>query len=144
MSQLYGSRLNSLIICVDRYVDKVLCGRIYDRYPQEGRCFLGAMDLLKCIEGILDSRVNPQPFCIRREFQNTFEQLRPDQEAGFSGKGIKATFLVQILFRQNASWQGRLIWIETSSESSFRSALELINLIDSALQNAPDSKGDTK
>jgi len=138
MSQLYGSRLNSLIICVDRYVDKVLCGRIYDRYPQEGRCFLGAMDLLKCIEGILDSRVNPQPFCIRREFQNTFEQLRPDQEAGFSGKGIKATFLVQILFRQNASWQGSVLWVERKIEESFRSVLELLLLIDNALSSTPE------
>ena len=138
MSQLYGSRLNSLIICVDRYVDKVLCGRIYDRYPQEGRCFLGAMDLLKCIEGILDSRVNPQPFCIRREFQNTFEQLRPDQEAGFSGKGIKATFSVQILFRQNASWQGSVLWVERKIEESFRSVLELLLLIDNALSSTPE------
>ncbi|NLW65775.1 MAG: hypothetical protein GXY26_06040, partial [Clostridiales bacterium] len=36
-------------------------------------------------------------------------------------------------FRQNASWQGVITWAEDRREESFRSALELVFLMDSAL-----------
>ncbi len=44
----------------------------------------------------------------------------------------RGTFLVKILYRQNHSWQGEVIWAETNERKYFRSALELIRLIDSA------------
>ncbi len=44
-----------------------------------------------------------------------------------------AAFRINILFRQNASWQGSLIWLDKSVESQFRSVLELIMLLDSVL-----------
>jgi len=39
----------------------------------------------------------------------------------------------RILFRQNASWQGSVVWVEGRQEERFRSALELVLLMDSAL-----------
>lgn len=44
-----------------------------------------------------------------------------------------ATFQLSVLFRQNASWQGRLTWLERAEEARFRSVLELVGLLDSAL-----------
>jgi hypothetical protein len=44
-----------------------------------------------------------------------------------------ATFELEILFRQNASWQGNVIYAEQNLSSSFRSLLELLSLIDSVL-----------
>ena len=41
---------------------------------------------------------------------------------------------MRILFRQNASWQGELLWMEKNARQSFRSVLELITLMDSALR----------
>ena len=46
--------------------------------------------------------------------------------------GDVATFAVRVLFRQNASWQGSILWVEGDREESFRSVLELIFLLDSA------------
>ena len=46
----------------------------------------------------------------------------------------KETFLVNILYRQNATWQGRVLWAEEGKTYSFRSALELLKLIDGALE----------
>jgi hypothetical protein len=40
---------------------------------------------------------------------------------------------VRVLFRQNASWQGSLTWLEEGKEESFRSVLELLLLMHSAL-----------
>ena len=43
------------------------------------------------------------------------------------------TFVVKILDRQNATWQGTVTWVDENRTQSFRSALELMFLIDSAL-----------
>ena len=41
----------------------------------------------------------------------------------------------QVRYRQNATWQGDVIWAEKNERQSFRSALELLKLIDSALDS---------
>lgn len=54
--------------------------------------------------------------------------------------GERETFVVRILNTQNATWQGTVTWTDGKRMESFRSALELIRLIDSTLleQGAPD------
>ncbi|MCI9263720.1 MAG: hypothetical protein HFF06_04025 [Oscillospiraceae bacterium] len=57
-------------------------------------------------------------------------------ETGASGAGRTgelATFDIRILFRQNSSWQGSVLWQEGDREESFRSVLELVLLMDSAM-----------
>jgi len=56
------------------------------------------------------------------------------KEAGSEEKAL-ATFRVDVLFRQNASWQGNLIWLDQKEETQFRSVLELIMIIDGALNS---------
>ena len=48
--------------------------------------------------------------------------------------GERETFVVRILNTQNATWQGTVTWTDGKRMESFRSALELIRLIDSTLQ----------
>lgn len=52
-----------------------------------------------------------------------------------------ATFLVRILFRQNATWQGTIQWLDGKTNRPFRSLLEMILLINEALETAegPDA-----
>jgi hypothetical protein len=54
-----------------------------------------------------------------------------------SGQRIKLkngdTFIVEILSTQNSTWQGTVVWTKTQQKMAFRSALELIRLIDSAV-----------
>ena len=57
---------------------------------------------------------------------------RPAPEALGEQKPL-ATFQLSVLFRQNASWQGSLTWLERAEEARFRSVLELVGLLDSAL-----------
>lgn len=40
------------------------------------------------------------------------------------------TFELEVLFRQNFSWQGRLRWPEKGTETTFRSVLELITTME--------------
>lgn len=46
-------------------------------------------------------------------------------------------FIVQIRNTQNSSWQGMVTWTDSRKTQPFRSALELIKLIDSALKEDP-------
>ena len=46
------------------------------------------------------------------------------------------TFLLNIYDRQNATWQGTISWVDKNEKQQFRSALELIKLIESALDEA--------
>ena len=51
------------------------------------------------------------------------EPLRPKRD----------TFVVRILYRQNNTWQGEVLWAERNERRYFRSALELMELMDSAM-----------
>lgn len=44
------------------------------------------------------------------------------------------TFVIRVQYRQNATWQGQVTWAEGQETRSFRSALELLKLIDNALE----------
>lgn len=43
------------------------------------------------------------------------------------------TFLVKIVNSQNATWQGSVTWVEEKKVQNFRSALELLKLIDGVI-----------
>lgn len=51
----------------------------------------------------------------------------------------RETFVVQILNTQNSTWQGTVTWTGGKKKETFRSALELLKLIDSALANPRES-----
>ena len=48
----------------------------------------------------------------------------------------RGAFLIDIYNRQNATWQGTVTWINRDKKQHFRSALELIKMIDNALEEA--------
>ena len=48
--------------------------------------------------------------------------------------GKRETFVVRVLCRQNNTWQGEVLWAEQNEKQYFRSALELMELMDSAME----------
>lgn len=44
------------------------------------------------------------------------------------------TFIIQIAYQQNDTWQGTLKWMNQGKEAHFRSTLELIHMIDAAVR----------
>ena len=122
------------IVCVDSYEDDVLKGRLYNPYFEGEVAFGSVMAFIRSIESMLEQMNFPQAYEQKRTFTRTIaeEQIRM-KEPGNGKKGKVATFELRIFFRQNASWQGNLHWLEEGREESFRSALELFVLMDSAL-----------
>ena len=50
--------------------------------------------------------------------------------------GKRDTFVVRVLCRQNNTWQGEVLWAEQNERQYFRSALELVKLMDSVMEES--------
>ena len=50
----------------------------------------------------------------------------------------KGTFEITVKFMQNSTWQGQIHWIEKNQKQNFRSALEMLKLMDEALAEGND------
>lgn len=52
----------------------------------------------------------------------------------------EGTFIVNVKCRQNNTWQGTINWVDKNETVPFRSMLEMIKLIDSALEGDETTK----
>ncbi|CAK7046214.1 MAG: hypothetical protein EUB_02990 [Eubacterium sp.] len=54
------------------------------------------------------------------------------------------TFILEIKSMRNNTWQGTILWVQTQQKVAFRSALEAIKILDSALtsQNSDTEEKD--
>ena len=132
----WGNEFRTTVLCIDSYEDCVPAGTLSNPYMEKPVEFYGVVSLLRELDRLLDTLNFPQPFDAIRSFRTLPEapsgEGPPDRS--LDRKGDLATFAVRVLFRQNASWQGSVAWLEGEQESSFRSALELILLMDGALR----------
>ena len=48
----------------------------------------------------------------------------------------KPTFLIQMLDNQNMTWQGNITFLDSNQKVPFRSVLELLKLMDSAISQS--------
>ena len=126
-NRAWGNEYRMTLVCVDDYQDSILRGRLYNPYFSTGSSFQSLMEFLRRMEELLDEMQFPQSFGDPPQRKAASPPVQEVQE------GKCATFSVRVLFRQNASWQGSVTWLEGRREESFRSALELVLLMDSAL-----------
>ena len=87
---------------------------------------------------LFDMMDYPQSFAETRTFWKhpCFDEAEPKEiiaNSDLPQNGKTANFILKVVFRQNASWQGSLSWLNQNKEESFRSVLELLKLIDNAL-----------
>lgn len=50
-----------------------------------------------------------------------------------TNRNISQSFVIEVKSQENHSWQGTITWVEGKRKEYFRSALEMIRLIDSTL-----------
>ncbi len=130
------------IVSVDSCENGVLAGRMYNPLLAEGVKFESLLQFLLKMEELLDAMDQPEPPEVKHQFTESAERRMDGPPGENPADGKCATFAVRVLFRQNASWQGSVTWLDEKREESFRSALELILLISSTLVKgtAPPSK----
>lgn len=130
--RVYGNEYRTTVVCIDSYEAQVFCGRFYNPCLAEGKSFDSLMQFILEMEEMLDGMQFPQAFRAARSFSPP-PQFLSSPASLEEEKGQLATFAVRILFRQNASWQGSVTWIEGGREECFRSVMELVLLMNSAL-----------
>lgn len=132
---------NLLNICIDQKRNGDYSGRIYHKYQTEAVLFSTIQALMLALERFFDDIHFPQAATSERRFlgkkreinQKGLERVQDHNEL-LKQQGEVATFVVHIQYRQNATWQGKIMWAEKKKECCFRSALEMIKLMDEAIQ----------
>jgi len=133
LHKVWAGENRKMMVCVDAYEDGVMKGRIQNAY-QETEPFESLVQFLMAVEAILEDQQIPQSYTSLRRFSDLIPMGEGSAPSGSLRKGVRATFELQVLFRQHSSWQGIIIWRERKQEQSFRSVLELVMLMDSALR----------
>lgn len=136
----------NILICVDDYGDGVLGGILYNQYIPKPIAFQGIVQLTGEMDKIFDMLSFPRASFAKRTFYNKKPEKDLFQQGGsvarnrrictqdmLDQKGARGTFWVKVLFRQHASWQGTILWADKNKKQYFRSALEMIKLMDEAL-----------
>ncbi len=134
---------NLICIGMDGCKKNEYAGRIWHQYADDPIPFRDAVDMLRIMEELYDEWNFPQSSTKSHSFIETGSTKEPKQKKGARAKmdvnrihnkhGNRGTFIVQVKYRQNSTWQGEVIWAERNQKQSFRSALELLKLIDGAL-----------
>lgn len=130
-------------VCIDRVENENYIGRLYHKYHAGGLRFENVEQLLALIEELCDKSGYPQRTTQKRTFQ-TKDKVMSREEASqvadinlvLEQEGSMATFVVHVKYRQHSTWQGEVVWAEKNEKRTFRSALELLKLIDNALEES--------
>lgn len=133
---------NPMCVCVDgeRGAESY---RLYHRRTKDPVRFSDISALFLEIERLYDNLICPQSSTEPRSFikakKQTADYNRKETTMLMSAQEVKdrqgerATFVIHVQYRQNATWQGSVVWAEKNITKNFRSALELLKLMDGAL-----------
>ena len=128
-----GNQYRTTLVCVDSYQNGVPQGRFFNPAQPQGAAFCSLLQFFAEVDHLLDQMRLPQSFTRSRSFDPPPPERKPAVQLDLYPQGRLATFSLRVLFRQNASWQGEIRWLDSGQTQYFRSALELAFLIDSAL-----------
>ena len=143
---------NLICVCIDSNDGADYQGLIYHQYSDTPIEFAGMTEFLVKSEELFDTWDFPQRGVAQRFFKKSnrdevgyskkkFDEKLPieviQEQAGVRNvqnkKGKLGTFVVQVVYRQDATWQGHVIHQETNEKQDFTSALELVKIIDRSL-----------
>ncbi len=148
-SGINRSALNLVVVCVDNRAETDFGGRFFNRYQTEPVGFRTIGELQIKMDAFFDEIGNPQVSTQTRSFftkTTTTQEKRgrdavQETEKMLEHKGDLATFVIHVQYRQNATWQGKIVWADRKSECNFRSALEMLKLMDMSLEQAAEAAG---
>ena len=119
--------------------EPVMTGWIVSGYFRKRCRYESEYGLLLAMEGLCDCMGFPQAAFGNRSFGARQKKVQERKAEGYgegSLEGImeneKATFIVNVMFRRNATFQGSITWVEKEKTQHFRSAFEMLKLMDEA------------
>ena len=123
----------TFLISVNRYEKGEMQGVFYHPLRREGGTFQSLIQLLLQMGQSMDRENLPQSFQSPRSFA-PLRSLWTGGDACRFVTGREATFAVTVHFRRHSSWQGELLCRGEAQPRPFRSVLELIGLMDGAME----------
>lgn len=136
---------NMVMVCVDGVENGDIYGRYFHRYKKEETFFLNSAMLFSEVEQFYDIIGYPQAAMRTRNFIEREREKVPakehmtviyDSQTLIQFRGKLATFLVGVTSRQNASWQGDVVWMEQQIRKHFCSDMELVVFVDDAVKKS--------
>lgn len=136
---------NLSCICIDAFEEDDCSGRIYHKYRDTPITFCSGVQLILLLNKLFDEINYPEASTEYRSFRESkadaYSRRKPEErpqplkmpEWVIDHSGQLATFYLHVQYRQNSTWQGNAIWKEGKSRKAFRSALELLLLLCSAV-----------
>ena len=129
-------------------------GKLYSQYLETPYEFFTLIRMIEKMEEIFDEKKFPQAFLTPRTFEEKKGKAKKRKRAESDvvdlpdlaeyenpSKGY-CTFEIMVRFRQNASWQGQVIWEEKNLKQNFRSEIELFRLMDDAITEIEEDDED--
>lgn len=141
------SLLSSVLVCINSFELHEPVGVLYTVTQPEPIAFNGAIQLCNIMDEYFTANKAPQQTHEYRSFsskkqksteENTMAEIITQSELP-NENGQKGTFIVYVQFRQNASWQGQIQWVDGKKTQKFRSTLEMLKLIDEAVGGEEDA-----
>jgi len=140
-SQVNISAPNLVNVCVDEVQGGEISGRLYHCYSDSAEEFCNVIELLRNMENLFDRIAFPQASTKGRSFVPSSEParriIRPDkviqQQDLLEFRGEIGTFIVNVRYRQNSTWQGEMFWVEQEQKRFYNNTLDFIKLVDIAL-----------
>ena len=133
------------------YENGTLRGELYSQYLETPYVFISLIRMIGKMEEIFDENKFPEKFLLPRTFGVVKREKKAEPEKGIDAVknpespvkkeagGSKCTFEISVRFRQNATWQGQILWAEKNLKQNFRSVLEMLKLMDEALTSGTDN-----
>lgn len=152
-ARVYIGSPSGVVLCVDRRVKGNIEGTMFHGYDRKGIPFFGFEDVLRKSEALFDTLGFPHRGTNERSFEQAAQKkagrtesaermakVMSDEEL-LRRHGDLGTFVIRVQHRQHSTWQGLVTCMETREEVPFRSALELMKLIDGVLDQAEQKTG---
>lgn len=134
-----------IVACVDYYQNAIVKGRLFHRYQKKAIHFERMTEAIFKMDEFFDRlgypfRGNESHYFRRpkKQEQIIMERKVSDEEM-LKNRGEKGTFIIKVEQRQHSSWQGRVTWVEEGKTENFRSTLELLKMIDGALDDKTEA-----
>ncbi len=139
---VYTGISNSIVLAVDDKDIRGIQGRVYHAYSEEAIPIACFEEVIRIAENLFNDLGYPQMTTNDREFGGSSYSYRKkeemvkvmDDKTLLEQQGDLGTFIIRVQHRQHSSWQGKVTWIEENETVNFRSALELMKMIDHVLE----------
>ncbi|OQB24543.1 MAG: hypothetical protein BWY11_01030 [Firmicutes bacterium ADurb.Bin182] len=134
-----GANAGKIALVIDKGRNDY-CGTACSYYFHTCVRFLSLHEMLFALEDLFDTLRFPEQTMKYRVFKQKTPRIIKARQAypmddieKLTKNTEKTTFIINVLYRQNASWQGSIHWVNQNQTMNFRSTNELIKLMDSAL-----------